>query len=96
MKLISIKKDKDGKHKFVAVFLLDNNRHKTTHFGAHGYEDFTTHHDKVRKALYLKRHEKNEDWNDPTSAGSLSRHILWHHEDLDTAIKDFVKKFNLI
>ena len=95
MKLLSIKKDTDGVHKYVAVFLLDSGKTKTTHFGAYGYEDFTTHKDEERKKLYLARHEKNENWNNPTTAGALSRWILWNKKTLKASIEDYRKRFNL-
>ena len=40
------KSSQDGK-KYTAVFYDDNKKKiKTTHFGATGYEDYTTHKDK--------------------------------------------------
>ena len=35
---------------------------KTVHFGATGYEDFTTSKDEKRKASYLAGHKTSEDW----------------------------------
>ena len=34
----------------------------TVHFGATGYQDFTSHGDEDRKAAYLRRHESRENW----------------------------------
>lgn len=95
VKLLSIKKDTDGIHKYVATFLLDTGRTKTTHFGAVGYDDFTTHKDEERKKLYLDRHEKNENWNNPVTAGALSRFVLWNKKTLKASIDDYKKRFNL-
>jgi len=81
----------DNKHKYVAVF----NDGQHVPFGAAGYEDYTMHGDKERKKLYLKRHKKREDWNDPKSAGALSRYILWNKPTLEASIKDYVKRFNM-
>ena len=94
MKLDSVKKsDRKGK-KYVATFT--NGKTKAVHFGATGYEDFTTHKDPKRKELYLKRHKKNESWNEPTTAGSLSKHLLWGQStSLKKNIQMFKKKFNL-
>lgn len=49
------------------------------HFGQMGYEDFTKHRDKIRRADYLKRSANIKgDWiSDPYSPNNLSRHILW-------------------
>jgi hypothetical protein len=81
----------DGKHKLVAVF--DDGTH--TSFGALGYEDFTQHGDPKRKKLYLNRHKKREDWNNPKTAGALSKWILWNKPTLDASIEDYVKRFNM-
>jgi len=71
MKLIP---SNDGIHKYVAEF-DDGTK---TRFGAFGYQDYTQPpHDKERRTLYLIRHKKNENWNNPKSAGALSRWILW-------------------
>ena len=69
-------------------------RRKTTHFGAAGMSDYTIHKDPGRKQRYLDRHRKNENWNDPTSAGSLSRYILWGLPSLSASITDYKKRFN--
>ena len=39
--------------------------HKKIDFGDDRYEDYTQHGDPKRKALYIQRHKKNEDWNNP-------------------------------
>lgn len=66
-----------------------------TDFGAKGYSDYTIHNDYERKRRYLLRHKSNEDWNNPKSAGSLSRYILWNKKTLSESIADYKKKFNL-
>jgi hypothetical protein len=76
LQLKSIKKADDGKHKYVATFSRDG-RDFTTRFGQAGASDYTLNHDPDRRAAYLKRHKANEDWNEPTSAGSLSKYLLW-------------------
>ena len=89
------KSDREGK-KYKAVF-YDNNRKKiiTTHFGAVGYQDYTNHHSDEQKQLYLNRHEKNENWNDFTSAGSLAYHLLWTEKSISRAFNKYLSKFNL-
>ena len=43
---------------------------------------------------YLKRHEVNEEWNDPYKAGTLSAYLLWgNHKSLKDNIKEFNKVF---
>ena len=88
------KSDKAGK-KMMATFKMDNGRSRTTHFGAAGMDDYTKTKDKAQKSRYLKRHRQNERWNDPTSAGALSRWILWNLPTRSASITAFKKKFNL-
>jgi len=85
----------------MATFERDNGRQVTTHFGASGYMDYTKYYKqdpklaKEKRASYLARHKENEDWNDVTSAGALSRWILWSEPTIEQSIKKFKKKFNL-
>jgi hypothetical protein len=91
VKLLSVtKSDRKGK-KFVAKF--DDGTQ--THFGAAGFEDFTTHGDEERKKRYLDRHRANENWNDPKSAGALARWILWNKPTLTASIQDYKSRFRL-
>ena len=69
---------------------------KTVSFGAAGMSDFTKHKDPERKQRYLDRHKKNENWNDPTTAGYLSRWILWNKPTITESIKDTNKRFKNI
>lgn len=94
MKLIEIKPSTNPDKKYMAVFDVDGHT-KTTHFGASGYSDYTQHHNYARKMLYLIRHKANENWKDPTSAGALSRWILWNKPTMSASIQDFKKRFNL-
>jgi hypothetical protein len=82
----------DGIHKYVAVF---DNPYEIIKFGALGYEDFTTHHDSRRKTAYLKRHIAREDFDNPRTAGALSRWILWNKRTIKESIKDYRKRFNM-
>ena len=68
---------------------------KTTHFGEAGARDYTLHKDPERKKRYIERHEKSENWNDPTSAGALSRWILWNKPTKTESIKDYKNKFGI-
>lgn len=95
IKVVISKSDSTGK-KMKAVFYEGDKKIKTTHFGASGYADYTIHKDKERKARYLERHKKNENWQDYKSAGSLSRYILWNLPTLSASITDYKKRFNLI
>jgi len=48
-----------------------------------------------KKAAYLRRHRKNEDWEDPRTPGALSRWILWNKPTLEESIKAYIKRFAL-
>jgi hypothetical protein len=85
---ISVSDRKDKKYK--AYF---KNKNLTVHFGASGYSDYTIHKDDKRKDAYIKRHDVNENFNDPYSAGALARWILWNKKTLNASIADYKRKF---
>jgi hypothetical protein len=92
---VIIKKSSKPEKKLMAIFTLENGKKKTTHFGSAGQSDYTIHKDDERKTRYLNRHRKNENWNAPMTAGSLSRYILWNKKSKAASITDYKKKFNL-
>jgi len=95
MKLISIKPSTTANKKMTAIFLSDAGAH-IVHFGQKGAQDFTTSGgDEVKKAAYLKRHKPREDWNDPYTAGALSRWVLWNKPTIKASIADYKQRFNL-
>lgn len=66
------------------------------HFGLKGGQTYIDHQDKAKREAYLKRHEKNEDWSNPYTAGSLSRFITWGEStNINKNISDFKKRFAL-
>jgi len=87
-----IKKSTNSKKKYMATFII-NNRKKVVHFGAYGMSDYTKHKDKSRKKQYINRHKKREDWNNPITAGALSRWILWNKPTLKGSINDYKRRF---
>ena len=105
MKIIPSKRE--GK-KYTAYFMLDNGKEKAVHFGSKGMRDFTlinnpkskfylktkAERDSVKNA-YIRRHQKRENWNNPLSAGSLSKNILWNKTTFSASIRDFKNKFKL-
>jgi hypothetical protein len=94
VKLQTLKKSKAKGKKYTAIFLMPNGKTKTVNFGAKGYTDYTLSHDDERRKRYIERH-KNEDWTDPTKAGTLSRYILWEEKSIVKALKNFKKKFKV-
>jgi hypothetical protein len=94
-KLQSITKSTNPNKKLMAIFLQGSGRKKTIHFGAAGYSDFTLSGNESQRAKYIARHNK-EDWNDPMTAGALSRFILWGNStNREKNIADFKKRFNV-
>ena len=92
---MSLKRDK----KYDAIFEIESAsqtpKRKRVSFGAKGSNDYTLTNDEEAKERYLKRHAPRENWNDPLSAGALSRWILWNKPTLSGSILDFKKRFNL-
>ena len=85
---IIISKSKNPDKKYDAR--IDGKR--TVSFGSAQHSDFTKHKDPERKQRYLDRHKKNENWSDPTTAGYLSRWILWAKPTIEESIKDLNKR----
>ena len=70
---------------------------KTIHFGAKGMSDYTINKDPDRKANYIARHKKREDWTKVgiKTAGFWSKRLLWNKPTLQSSIKDTENKFNI-
>jgi len=77
MKSVVIKNSTKADKKLMAIFSRENGREKTIHFGSKNMDDYTLTKDKAQRKRYLDRHRKNENWNNPETAGALSRWILW-------------------
>ncbi len=96
LRLLSIGPSPRPHKKLVAVFAYGDGRGtKTTHFGAAGYEDFTTHGDEERRRRYVARHQAREHFDDPVTAGALSRWILWNKRSAAASIADYRRRFRL-
>lgn len=80
------------KLKKLRAFFNDNTH---TDFGGKGYSDYLQNLDNNRKQLYIKRHQVRENWNDPKSAGALSKYILWNKKTMKGSIADYKKRFNI-
>ena len=87
---ITIQKSSRAGKKYMAEV---NN--KTVHFGATGYEDFTTSKDEKRKASYLARHKTSEVWalSGIDSAGFWARWLLWNKPSITASIRDINQRF---
>lgn len=102
MWLLSVKKSIKPEKKYTAVFCkcekknaCKGSNHKVVHFGLKGSETFLDHKDEKKKDAYIARHRKNENWNDPTTPGALSKYLLWNLPTLAQSIAYFKKKFKL-
>lgn len=83
--------------KLMAVFInLKTDKTKTVHFGSAGMNDFTVTRDTDAKARYLARHKPRENWDNPVSAGALSRWILWNKPTITQSLKDYKNRFRNI
>ena len=91
IKLISIKKSNRPGKKLMATF-EKNGRTKITHFGNSNYQDYTKHHDILRRNRYIKRHLKDLKTGDPTRAGFLSMFVLWNKKSLQASISDYRRR----
>ncbi len=91
LKLVKIVKSPKTEKKLRAYF--SDGTH--TDFGAKGYSDFTLHKDPERRDRYDNRHKIREDWNNPKTAGSLSKWVLWNKPSLKASISDYKRRFNL-
>lgn len=88
---------KSGKKWTVIVYMNNNSKGKTIHFGASGYEDYTIHRDVNRKTNYISRHKKRENWNKSgiLTAGFWSRWLLWNKPSIQKSIKDIETRFRV-
>jgi hypothetical protein len=70
---------------------------KKISFGQLGYEDYTTHKDRKRKQLYLKRNFPRQDWTAKgiDTAGFWARHLLWNLTTIDESIKSIERMFGI-
>ena len=99
MRLLDVKPSTAKGKKYMAIFCPCNGpskcKGKKVHFGSSTSQTYLDHHDKEKRANYLKRHKVNENWNNPTTPGALSRHLLWGDStSLMMNIKEFREKFS--
>lgn len=91
---MKVEKSNRKNKRYVAIF-NDGNR---IHFGFKGGSTYLDHKDKTKRKNYIARHEVLEKkfYNDPKRPATLSRFILWGDAtNLNQAIKDYEKKFNV-
>ena len=102
MFLLNIKNSTKPDKKLVATFCLCKEKdackgknNKVVHFGSKGSTTYIDSKDDKKKDAYIARHKVNEDWTKPTTAGALSKYILWNKKTLTASIADFKRRFKL-
>ena len=80
--------------KYEIMFLKENGRPLTIHFGSKTSKTYLDHGDKDKRRAYIARHAPNERW-DEVNAGSLSRYLLWEGTDLEKNLKAYFKRFGI-
>ena len=95
MKLLTVGRSSIKNTKYTATFDLGD-KTKQVHFGSKESSTYLDHHDKKKRENYIKRHTVRENFNDPLTAGSLSRWLLWGNTtSLRDNIAAFKNRFNL-
>ena len=97
IKLIDIIPSKSKGKRLTAVFNVGG-KEKRVHFGSEGAYTYIDGGSDDRRKNYLARHAalKTEDWDDPLTAGALSRWILWGDSpNIDKNIASFKRRFHL-
>lgn len=85
------KSTRKGK-RFMATFANG----KVVHFGASNASTYIDHGDKAKRSAYIARHKVNENWNNPYSAGALSRFLLWGDStSIDANHQAFMRNFKV-
>ena len=88
--LLEVVKSNRKNKRYMALF----SNGKKSHFGLDTGSTYIDYHDIIKRFNYLKRHEVNEEWNDPYKASTLSAYLLWgNHKSLKKNIKEFNKVF---
>jgi hypothetical protein len=67
------------------------------HFGSKGASTYADgKRTEIERKNYIKRHDVREDFENPKSAGSLSRYLLWgDNKSLEKNHQEFMKKFKI-
>lgn len=70
---------------------------KVIHFGQAGASDYPNHKDKDRKANYIARHKKRENWTKSgiDTAGYWARWVLWNKKTIRESIRDIEKRYHI-
>ena len=94
LKLTRVVRNTKGDKEFTAYFLKDG-KEKITRFGTSSNFLLNSSKTEADRKAYISRHKVNENWNDPTSAGALSRYLLCETRSLTKNIRRFRKRYGV-
>jgi hypothetical protein len=95
MNFVSLAPSSRKNKKYEIVFMKENSKPLTIHFGSKNSQTYIDHGDKNKRAAYIARHAPNENWNE-VNAGSLSRYLLWgDSKNLGKNLNEYFKRFNI-
>ena len=72
-------------------------RGKTIHFGSSEHDSYPFHKDKERRARYIQRHQKREDWtrSGMTTPGFWAKHVLWGEPTIRESLQAIRRTFKV-
>ena len=94
MKVLGVHQSDKPEKKMYAELQKYSGRTKRVYFGQAGATDFVQSKDVERKKRYIARHQANEDWSNPESAGFWSRWVLWNITNKAESIADAIRRAN--
>ena len=94
--LQSVVRTPGERKEFLAKFVLDNGRSRTIRFGTPSNFALNPSKTFADRDAYIARHRVRENFNNPVTAGALSRHILWgNSRNWPSNVRSFKRKFKV-
>ncbi len=95
MELLSVTTSNAKNKRLTAKFKVGS-KTQSVSFGLKNGKTYIDGRTWAEREAYLARHRPREDWADPTTRGSLAKHILWgRHRSIEKNVKAFKSKFKL-
>jgi len=96
MKLLSVTKYRGKSPKRYTALFEDSTGHtKKVAFGSRYGNTYIDHGALEKRKNWIARHRVRENWDDPYSAGALSRWLLWEKLSLSDAVRDYKIRFGV-
>ena len=93
METYILKKSNQKNKRFVIIMPERNHKH---HFASNVGKTFIDGRTEKEKEAWIKRHQKDKNYNNKHSGIFFSRHLLWgKHTDLKKNIKELEKLLNV-